>query len=158
MDGPKKKRAVSFFDGQNLFRHAMAAFGHFHPNFDPIKLADAICASKGWERRGVRFYTGVPLAQHDPMWHGYWAARSLAMRRSGILVTTRPLRYHSEKVVMSDGSEQTIYTPHEKGIDVRLALDAVRLARQDQYDVAIIFSQDSDLGEIVEEIREISEH
>ena len=45
---PDCKRAVSFFDGQNLFHHAKAAFGHTHPNFDPQKLSDAICQAKGW--------------------------------------------------------------------------------------------------------------
>ena len=29
-------RAVSFIDGQNLFRHAKDAFGHHHPNYDPL--------------------------------------------------------------------------------------------------------------------------
>ena len=31
------KRAVSFIDGQNLFRHAKDAFGYYHPNYDPYK-------------------------------------------------------------------------------------------------------------------------
>ena len=35
MNEPAIKRAVSFFDGQNLFRRAKAAFGHYHPNYDP---------------------------------------------------------------------------------------------------------------------------
>ena len=29
------RRAVSFIDGQNLFRHAKDAFGHHHPSYDP---------------------------------------------------------------------------------------------------------------------------
>ena len=45
---PHVKRAVSFFDGQNLYRHAKDAFGHHHPNYDPIKLSKAICAACGW--------------------------------------------------------------------------------------------------------------
>jgi len=36
-------------------------------------------------------------------------------------------------------------------------LDAVRLARQKAYDVALIFSQDQDLTEAVEEIKDIPE-
>ena len=44
---PEIKRAVSFFDGQNLYRHAKDAFGHYHPNFDPLKLADAVCMERG---------------------------------------------------------------------------------------------------------------
>jgi hypothetical protein len=44
----------------------------------------------------------------------------------------------------------------EKGIDVRIALDVVRLARENCYDVALIFSQDQDLSEVADEVRAIS--
>ena len=56
---PKTKRAVSFIDGQNLFRHAKDAFGHHHPNYDPLLLAEAVCARQGWFSQQVRFYTGL---------------------------------------------------------------------------------------------------
>ena len=68
---PEIKRAVSFIDGQNLYRHAKDAFGYHHPNYDPRKLSDAVCANRGWINCGVRFYTGVPSADGSPMWHGY---------------------------------------------------------------------------------------
>ena len=41
-------------------------------------------------------------------------------------------------------------------MDVRLALDVVRLALDDQYDVALIFSQDQDLSEADDEVKTIS--
>lgn len=43
---PSTKRAVAFFDGQNLFNHAKAAFGYDYPNYDPTKLFNAICVDK----------------------------------------------------------------------------------------------------------------
>ena len=70
---PKSKRAVSFFDGQNLFRRAKDAIGHHHPNCDPVKLAAAVCTANGWIDAGVHFCTGVPTAASSWMWHGYWA-------------------------------------------------------------------------------------
>jgi uncharacterized LabA/DUF88 family protein len=100
----------------------------------------------------TRFYTGIPSQVEDPMWASYWSNRVLAMKRVGIHVTTRQLRYR--KVIESDGREIT--TPQEKGIDVRLALDLVSLARKRQFDIALVFSQDQDLQEIVQEIYEIS--
>ena len=106
MDEPTVKRAISFFDGQNLFRHAMAAFGHYHPNYDPVKLSDAVCRANGWQNHGVRFYTGVPDSNRDPMWYGYWKQRFLAMERAGIAVTSRPLRYQIENVALPDGTVQ----------------------------------------------------
>ena len=157
MKEPVAKRAVAFIDGQNLYHHAKAAFGHNHPNFDPGKLFDAVCRIKGWHNRGIRFYTGVPSARHDPFWHAYWSKRLLAMRRSGIHVTDRRLRYHRTEIRDSRGEVSAIHVPVEKGIDVRLALDAIRLAGEGQYDVGVIFSQDQDLAEIVSDVRDISQ-
>ena len=156
MNEPAIKRAVSFFDGQNLFRRAKAAFGHYHPNYDPKKLSDAVCAARGWESHGVRFYTGIPDKRRDPRWYGYWERRFLGMRRIGIEVITRPLRYSTEFVSLPDGATRQVETAQEKGIDLRIGLDVVRMARLGQLDVAVIFSQDQDWAEVADEIREIS--
>ena len=153
---PTTKRAVAFFDGQNLYRHAKDAFGHHHPNYDPIKLTDAVCDDRGWQRSGVRFYTGVPLPTKDVFWSGYWSKRLLAMSRGGILVTSRRLRYRETTIISADGEEISVEVPQEKGIDVKLALDVIRMATNNQLDVAVIFSQDQDLAEVAKEIREIA--
>ena len=147
---------MAFFDAQHLYRHAKDAFGHHHPNFDPVKLHTAICESKGWRSAPVRFYTGVPAADRSAMWHGYWNNRILALKRSGVHVTTRPIRYRIHKVEGVGGSVEETVVPQEKGIDVRLALDLVSLARKRQFDVAIIYSQDQDLTEVVAEVKEIA--
>lgn len=153
---PTTKRAVSFIDGQNLFRHAKDAFGHYHPNYDPWRLAEAVCAREGWLNEQVRFYTGVPVVQHDRRWHAYWNRRLVAMRRSGVHVTSRPLRYRRETVPLPDGSDREVFVAREKGIDLRLGLDVVRMARNGDLDVAVIFSQDQDLAEVASEIRDIA--
>ncbi|MCG3152751.1 MAG: hypothetical protein GEEBNDBF_02054 [bacterium] len=46
--------------------------------------------------------------------------------------------------------------PREKGIDVRISLDIIRLAMKREYDVALLFSQDQDLSEVAKEIREVA--
>ena len=112
----------------------------------------------------TRFYTGIPSHIHSPMWASYWSNRVLAMKRNGICVITRPIRYKTEIVqdssgtpeLMSDGSSKQIIVPHEKGVDVRLALDIVSLARRRQFDIALIFSQDQYLQEVVPEIWDIA--
>lgn len=156
-DPPDIKRAVAFFDGQNLFHHAKTAFGHTHPNYDPVNLTAAIAYSRGWTTSQVRFYTGVPDRAKDPRWHAYWSLRLAALRRRGVHVTSRRLHYHPETIVLNDGSTTTIDVPREKGIDLRLGLDVVRMARTDELDVALIFSQDQDLAEVAAEIRAISQ-
>ena len=155
MEEPAEKRAVAFFDGQNLYRHAKEAFGHHYPNYDPVKLFDAVCALKDWKPFGVRFYTGTLAAAKSPMWHGFWSNKLLALRRAGVLVYSRPIRYHPHDIEAPDGSLFHVETPQEKGIDIRLALDVIRLALSKQLDVAVIFSQDQDLSELVEDIKEI---
>jgi len=153
---PEIKRAMAFFDGQNLYRHAKDAFGHHHPNYDPIKLHGAVCAANGWTPNLVRFYTGVPSPQHAQMWAAYWSNRVLALTRAGVVVTTRPIRYHSEIIKEKGGTEREVITPQEKGVDVRLALDAVSCARRKEFHVAVIYSQDQDLCELVEEVKQIA--
>ena len=62
---PAVKRTIVFIDGQNLFNAAKAAFGYSYPNYDPVLLADRVCADNGWTRTQIRFYTGMPGAAED---------------------------------------------------------------------------------------------
>ena len=57
---------------------------------------------------------------------------------------------------MPDGSIHELPVEREKGIDLRLGLDVVRMARNAELDVAIIFSQDQDLGEVAREVRDVA--
>ena len=154
---PKIKRAVAFFDGQNLYRHAKEAFGHTHPNYHPENLFKLLCKQEGWDCLEVRFYTGTPSASKNPMWHGYWANRLLSMKRSGIKVFSREIKYHSNVVTLDTGPTGIVETSLEKGIDIRIALDVVRCAVDNCADVIVIFSQDQDLSEVVNEVKHISQ-
>ena len=153
---PKQINVMAFFDGQNLYQHAKEAFDYYHPSYDPIKLHHAVCAARGWRPTLTRFYTGVPSPIEAQMWSAWWSNKTIAMKRAGVHVTTRPIRYRKEETIGPDGKPKTITTPQEKGIDVRIALDLVSLARKKQFDVALIFSQDQDLQEVVQEVLDIS--
>ena len=149
-------RAVTFVDGQNLFHAAKEAFGYTYPNYDPLKLARAVCDGQGWQLEQVRFYIGVPDLQDDARWHRFWQARLAQLGRRDVRTYFRPLRYQNKTVRLPDGRQHTCLAGHEKGIDVRIALDVVRLVAENSYDVALIFSQDQDLSEVADEIRRIS--
>jgi len=110
----------------------------------------AVLAAKGWPAHQL-VYVGVYCGIADPRRDGRTASarqKQVAAWRqsSGLTVVTRPLRY-----------------PHgwpneraqEKGIDVKLAIDAVMLAVQKAYDVAIIASCDSDLAPVAEALLEL---
>jgi hypothetical protein len=104
----------------------------------------------------ARFYTGVPNREDDVFWNHFWTAKLRTMSWQGVHTYSRPLRYRNKRVRLSDGTEHTFLTGEEKGIDVRLALDVVRMAHRSEYDVAVIFSQDQDLSEVAAEIRVIA--
>lgn len=78
------------------------------------------------------------------------------MGREGIHVYTRPLRYRNKQIRLPDGTIHTFLDGDEKGIDIRIALDVIRLAHENQYDVALLFCRDQDLSEVAEEIRIIA--
>jgi len=75
------------------------------------------------------------------------------MGRENVHVYTRPLRYRNKTVRLPDGTTHSFLDGDEKGIDVRLALDVIRLAHEAAYDVALLFCRDQDLSEVAEEIR-----
>ncbi len=91
-----------------------------------------------------------------PMWHGYRTRRLTATRRTGIVVTSRALRYRVERVRLPDVSVHEIPVGREMGIDLRLGLDIVRMAPDTEIDGAIAFSQDQDLAEVAREVRDIA--
>lgn len=116
----------------------------------------------------------------DPFWHHFWSAKKTAMIRQGVYVFTRPLRYRDKSMLLDksvtfrlpdgqylskrtrlfdldgreipSGTELSVRVGEEKGIDIRIALDVISLARDSRYDVALIFSQDQDLSEAVDEV------
>jgi len=153
---PTEKRVFAFFDGQNLFHRAEDAFGYTHPNFDPEKLAEMVCREHGWRLAETRFYTGIPPKTYDAFWHGFWTNKLAAMKRRGMNVFSRHLRIRSKTIRLDDGTEATATLPVEKGIDVRIAIDIMRLTYQRLFDVALIFSQDQDLSEVAKEVRDLA--
>jgi uncharacterized LabA/DUF88 family protein len=153
---PTVKRTIAFVDGQNLFYAAKYAFGYSWPNYDPLKLARAVCQIQGWQLDNTCFYTGIPSPQDDSFWNHFWTAKLAHMGRVGIQTFSRHLKYRNQTVQLPGGGTTTVLVGNEKGVDVRLALDVVAAVRNNACDVALIFSQDQDLSEIADEVRAIS--
>ena len=143
---PPIKRAVTFFDLQNLFLSSKSAWGYSFPNFDPVELSRlVITRHSGWKLTGIHLYTGIHDSKKSPFWHNFWTKKlaSHKAQDTRVDIFTTPLHYNSG-------------VPSEKGVDIRIALDLVRAARLDQCDVAILFSRDSDFAEVAKEIRAIA--
>ena len=100
---PDTLRAVIFVDGQNLYHCVRETFGYSFPNYDVLRLAQHVCAARGWMLSEVRFYTGFPDAQDDAMWNGFWSRKLLAIKRQGVYVYSRPLRYRNRVFKLSGG-------------------------------------------------------
>lgn len=141
---PAEKYAVAFIDGSNMRHSARTAFGEAFANFNPLALAEAVCAARGWQLAAVHLYLGVPDVRVSEDAHYASVKRCARWRRQGVKVFTRTL--------LEDGSGGL----REKGIDVRLALDGIDLYRKGAFDVALIFSQDQDFAELASEIKSLA--
>jgi uncharacterized LabA/DUF88 family protein len=162
---PRVKRAIAFVDGQNLYHAARHQFRSRLPDYDARALAKAVCNRHGWHLTATRFYTGVHKIQKNILWHLFWHKKFSVMERDkDVTIISRELMYVNERV---GAPKDDINSPipvnaekrmiaMEKGIDLCLALDAIRFARLGALDVVLIFSQDSDFCEVAREIRAMS--
>ena len=137
-------RVIAFFDGQNIRYRSRDAFPGAGFDYDPKKLATLVASRQGWNLEETRYYTGIPDPRIDPEGASQSRRRLRRIEFSGSVLVTRLFRYNP------DGSGR------EKGIDVRMALDILRLGMGRQMDVALIFSQDQDFAEVAAEIRAIN--
>ncbi len=104
----------------------------------------------------VHFYMGVPSPTDNAFWHGFWSNKLAMMGRRGVTVYSRPLVYRNKTIQVPGFGAHTFLAGEEKGIDVRLALDALDAAHRNQFDVAVIFSQDQDLSELASLMRQVA--
>lgn len=116
---PSEKRAVVFIDGQNLYHCVRETFGYSYPNYDVLKLAKSVCQSQGWILSQARFYTGFPDTRDDALWNQFWSRKLLAIKRQGVFVFSRALRYRDRVIKLAGGTTVTTRVGEEKGIDVR---------------------------------------
>ena len=150
------QRTIAFVHGQNLFPNARHGFGSTYPNYDVQKLAQAVCARRGWQLERVQLSTGVPSPADNAFWHGFWSNKLAIMGRRGVVIFSRPLVYRTKTIQVPGFGPHTFLAGEEKGINVRLALDALDAAHRRQLDVALIFSQDQDLSELASLLRQVS--
>jgi NYN domain len=146
-----------YWDAQNVFHAAKKAFGYETPNFDVGRLSTELCNAQGFRLGEIFFYTGIPERAKSAKWHGFWERKLAAIGRNpDVRVHTKTIRYHKVTVRDPCGVEHTAVLPHEKGIDVRIALDVVRHAQARQCDAVILLSQDQDLADVAREVFRIA--
>lgn len=150
-------RVMLFVDYQNIYRGARSCF---HPEakvpnvagqISPILLAEHIVTTGSLDRElsSVRVYRGLPDATRDSRGNAACTRQIEAWSSDPrAAVTTRALRYPRGWPDRCQPGEK----PQEKGVDVALAVDFVRLALEDQYDVGVLMSTDTDLKPALETV------
>ena len=91
----------------------------------------------------VGVYVGLPNPRLDPATSSARNKQMAVWSRSSVTIVARPIRYPR-------GWPNVAEKPQEKGVDVKLAIDALFMAVTKQYEVAVIASSDSDLVPLLE--------
>ena len=146
-------RVNFYIDFQNSYEAARSVFHEKKEpgrkgTFYPKALANQIVKIGEHPRvlNEVRVYRGMPSQEYEAFTHDAAQRQMDKWVKSDLTVITRPLMYQQN----SNGNRRGF----EKGIDVLLALDLVRGAIEDEYDVAVVVSCDTDIVPAIERVME----
>ncbi|MGF1457369.1 MAG: NYN domain-containing protein [Alphaproteobacteria bacterium] len=137
----RRPLAAVFFDGRNIRHAATRSFGNpNHAHFHPGQLAERLCDRMGWSLHATHFYIGVPpegrmIGRETAR---DWLLRTRRWARGGVTTCTRPLTG----------------TNRERGIDLRMGFDILRVFESAPIDVVVIASGDQDFQEAVAELKD----
>jgi uncharacterized LabA/DUF88 family protein len=143
-------RLVVFIDYQNVYKGARDAFftqnsasqeGQIHPKALARRIEIGRNSFAPTELKEVRVYRGMPDGRRDSKGYSASSRQTARWERSGITVKNRPLKY-------PPGWPEV--KAQEKGVDVQLAIDYVAMAINDEYDVGVLVSCDTDLRPALE--------
>ncbi len=142
------KKAIVFIDGSNLYFKLKEFRKKLNEdlrllNFNFRKFAEWLADDN--ELVEIRYYVGAVKRQiNNPKSEKMYADQQKLLRRlqqQKVITTMGVLIRHPDK------------TYHEKGVDVRLAVEMIRFARQNKYDIAYLLSSDTDLVPAIEEVQ-----
>jgi uncharacterized LabA/DUF88 family protein len=139
-------RGLVFIDGSNFYFKLKQLSGGFSQKVGLLDFdfqAFVAWLTEPYELAGARYYIGAVKQDGSEKAKRLYADQQRLFRKlqsAGIEVIPGHLIRHPDK------------TFHEKGVDVRLAVEMIRLAREDRYDQAYLLSSDTDLVPAVEEV------
>ncbi|MBU4332572.1 NYN domain-containing protein [Patescibacteria group bacterium] len=144
-----KKKAIIFIDGSNFYYRLKnlskksKRLKHISLlSFDYRGFCEWLC--RDFEIIDIRYYIGaVKRRRNNPkskVMHANQQKLFRRLQKRRVKVITGQLIQHPDK------------TYHEKGVDVRIAVEMIRFARLNKYDTAFLISSDTDLVPAVEEV------
>ena len=143
----KQERAFVFIDGGNFYFRLKDLASQIDSNlsllsFDFRGFAENLV--KPHSLAGVRYYIGAVKQRR-----GNDKSKKLYANQQRLIAK---LQQQNIPVILGSIIQHPDDSYHEKGVDVRLAVEMIRFARQDKYDVTYLLSSDTDLVAAVEEV------
>jgi uncharacterized LabA/DUF88 family protein len=141
------QRVAVFFDYENVHRVGHGLYTNHGTEkhttvVDPVKLAERIVDKRKFpsELTQIQVFRGRPVPAHQAKAASANDIQAAAWAQDKrVVVTRRDLRYDF------DQNNPTSFTAREKGIDVALAIGIVDGALRNAFDVAIVFTCDTDI-------------
>lgn len=137
-------RVAVFIDGSNFYNKLKDIGIRHTPKFDYRGLAEWLAHGRDLTYCG--YYIGVVRAKPGD-------AKAEAMKNQQVNLFNN-LRSKRQRITVQQGyimENQGVY--HEKGVDVRIAVDMLTGAYEGSYDTAILLSSDTDLIPVIQKVR-----
>jgi len=166
---PEKERIQIFIDGGNFHHLVLKKLRAEEQNFSFEKFAEFLANGRVTTERGKRFYVGTVRERGDDERSKTAMSKQTALfnvlKSTRWEIKTSKLRTRTERIIVDDrvvgyqellkkGVKEIVFQrTREKGIDVKLAIDLVVGAADNQYDTAIVVSSDGDLIPAIDWIR-----
>ena len=137
-------RIIIFIDGSNFYhrlKYLTKGRDGSLLSFNFSKFSKWLCGDN--QLAEIRYYIGAVRRQKNSKSEELYNDQQRLFYK---------LRQQNVKIILGQLIQHRDKSYHEKGVDVRLSVEMIRLARQDKYDVAYLLSSDTDLVPAVEEV------
>lgn len=161
------ERVCIFIDSGNFYSLVLKKLGVQSVDFNFEEFVKYLAGERIIIKDGKRFYTGTvrngresknAISNQNTLFDnlinaGNWSIKTskLRTRKEKIIIDERVDDYQN---LLNKGIKEIFYTrQREKGIDVKIATDIIVGAIDDQYDIAILISSDTDLVPAIDWVR-----
>lgn len=141
-------RAFVFIDGSNFYFKLKQLSNELEGKFSLLKFdfyAFAAWLVKPHSLLEAHYYIGAVKRQR-----GNEKSDALYANQQKLIAKLQQQKIHVKLGHLIQHPDKTY---HEKGVDVLLAVEMIRFAREDKYDTAFLLSSDTDLVAAVQEVK-----
>ncbi|AEB10871.1 NYN domain-containing protein [Marinithermus hydrothermalis] len=131
-------RIAIFMDGSNLYKGLVSTLGPDY-RLDFVRFIESLVAGRKLLRA---YYYNAPLPSEDPASKAHQSFLNYLKRVPYVAVRLGRLERRGDTFV-------------EKGVDIQIAVDMLRLAYARAYDVAVLVSGDGDFAEVVRVVQDM---